>query len=428
MKRTRVLLMIVVLNCVVMNISFTQWVIQNSGTQQQLRSISFIDPFKGWAVGDSGIIVHTVNGGVLWEQQSSNTLYGLNSVSFCDSLNGWCVGDGGMKLMTSDGGQHWIRIYHDTASNVKNMKVQCFDPKTAVFSRVAWYGDYYGGGTLFRWQKDGGILSVKDWFDITPTVPSGFIFTITDFEFVSRKIGFVIKRDKLIDADWGPQVSKTVDGGLHWVHSPIPATGTISFSDSTTGWLTTRSTVYECSDSSASFHALADVMFYPVESVHRLANTGYISSYGSIMKTTDGGKNWSKQIIKEGESIRSIQFITSDIGWVAGTHGLIAHTKNGGVTSVNNDVVSPSIMELYQNYPNPFNPSTNIEYSIPRDGVVSLRIYDGIGREVAVLVDEFRGSGDHIAHWNASRFSSGVYVVKLQFGHNIASKRILLIK
>jgi photosystem II stability/assembly factor-like uncharacterized protein len=428
MRQTKLLPIIIIMNCSLINNSISQWVIQNSGTEKHIRSVSFIDSLKGWAVGDSGTILYTNNGGVNWQNQISNTSYGLNSVSFCDSLYGWAVGYGGIKLNTSNGGINWNRIYHDTASNIRNMKVKCFDPKNVVFSRIAWYGDYYGGGKLWHWLKDSSSFSGTDWFDVTPSVPSGLIFTISDFDFVTNKLGYVIKMDKFNTYDWGPQVSKTTDGGFTWKHFPIPSTGNISFSDSTNGWLVTRSKLYEYSDSAITFNPIDNVVFYPLESVLRLGNIGYISSYGSIMNTTDGGINWTKQSIKDGEVINSIQFITPKIGWVVGTNGLIAYTVNGGVTSVNSNISLPSNLELYQNYPNPFNPFTEIEYSIPQDGIVSLRVYDGIGREVMVLVNELKEPGRYVTHWNATRYTSGIYYLKLQFKQNVLSKRMVLIK
>lgn len=92
------------------------------------------------------------------------------------------------------------------------------------------------------------------------------------------------------------------------------------------------------------------------------------------------------------------------------------------------DLITPKSYVLGQNYPNPFNPSTSIEFSIPESGNISLRIYDMTGREVAVLVNEYRNSGSYIVNWNASGVSSGVYFYKIISGSFVETKKMILAK
>jgi hypothetical protein len=73
----------------------------------------------------------------------------------------------------------------------------------------------------------------------------------------------------------------------------------------------------------------------------------------------------------------------------------------------------PARYALDQNYPNPFNPSTVIAYHLPADARVSLRIYDVLGREIALLVDGLVPAGSHSVTWNASTFGSGVYFARM---------------
>ncbi|QQS35073.1 MAG: T9SS type A sorting domain-containing protein [Ignavibacteriales bacterium] len=80
------------------------------------------------------------------------------------------------------------------------------------------------------------------------------------------------------------------------------------------------------------------------------------------------------------------------------------------------------------NYPNPFNPTTNIQYSIPTDGLVSLIVYDLLGREVATLVSESKTAGSYSVDFNASTFASGTYIYQLKAGEFLSTKKMLLIK
>ena len=88
----------------------------------------------------------------------------------------------------------------------------------------------------------------------------------------------------------------------------------------------------------------------------------------------------------------------------------------------------PSEFVLEQNYPNPFNPVTTIEYSIPQAGVVTIKIYDILGREVTTLVNEEKQRGNHIVKFNASNLASGIYFYKLQAGNFVESKKMILLK
>ena len=83
---------------------------------------------------------------------------------------------------------------------------------------------------------------------------------------------------------------------------------------------------------------------------------------------------------------------------------------------------------LVQNFPNPFNPSTTIRYQIPQDGIVTLKIYDVLGSEVATLVNEEKVAGKYEVNFNASSLASGVYLYKIQAGSFNSSKKMLLIK
>ena len=88
----------------------------------------------------------------------------------------------------------------------------------------------------------------------------------------------------------------------------------------------------------------------------------------------------------------------------------------------------PDKFSLSQNYPNPFNPTTKIDYAIPKNGFVTLKIYDVLGREVKTLVNENKTPGNYSIDFNGSEFSSGVYFYKLESKGFSDVKRMILIK
>lgn len=101
------------------------------------------------------------------------------------------------------------------------------------------------------------------------------------------------------------------------------------------------------------------------------------------------------------------------------------------ITTMASDSVAgpiPRHFELAQNYPNPFNPFTTIRFSLPFEGRVDLKIYDGLGREVAVLVDEVRPTGSYSIDWNATGNASGFYLARLNFSGRSVTQKMLLQK
>lgn len=89
----------------------------------------------------------------------------------------------------------------------------------------------------------------------------------------------------------------------------------------------------------------------------------------------------------------------------------------------------PTQFTLEQNFPNPFNPVTTIQFGLPFDSEVSLRIFNMLGEEVSTLINnEFKSAGSHSVSFNASNLPSGTYVYRLEAGNNIVTKKMTLLK
>ena len=93
-----------------------------------------------------------------------------------------------------------------------------------------------------------------------------------------------------------------------------------------------------------------------------------------------------------------------------------------------NDNLIVNSYKLYQNYPNPFNPTTNIKFSVAKAGLVTLKVYDVLGREVATLVNENLVSGNYTATFDASKLASGTYIYQLTTDGVRLSKKMILLK
>ena len=97
-----------------------------------------------------------------------------------------------------------------------------------------------------------------------------------------------------------------------------------------------------------------------------------------------------------------------------------------GITPISSNI--PSTYSLSQNYPNPFNPVTKINFSIPKTGLVTIRIYDVIGKEVKTLVNEVKNAGSYILDFDGSLFASGTYFYRLESNGFISTKKMMLVK
>ena len=97
-------------------------------------------------------------------------------------------------------------------------------------------------------------------------------------------------------------------------------------------------------------------------------------------------------------------------------------------TAIENRNRIPRTFELSQNYPNPFNPSTRINLSVPRKSHIRLVIYNMLGQEIELLIDEIRNPGRYVVEWNAEALPSGVYLVSLIAGDYVRTKKLVLQK
>jgi hypothetical protein len=97
-----------------------------------------------------------------------------------------------------------------------------------------------------------------------------------------------------------------------------------------------------------------------------------------------------------------------------------------GIKHSANDI--PNTYSLSQNYPNPFNPSTTINYDLPRAGNVRLVVYDVLGKEINIIVNEVQKAGSYRVTWDGSKFASGIYFYRIESGTFTDVKKMVLIK
>ncbi len=161
------------------------------------------------------------------------------------------------------------------------------------------------------------------------------------------------------------------------------------------------------------------------------ASSPYIP--GRVYRYVPSNNSWTKIFEKDSTSISALSVFNNTLyigtGQMFGIASkALGYFTIGNVTGVAQSPNRSSSFALKQNYPNPFNPSTQISFSIAKEGPVSLRAYDMLGREVATLVNENRKAGQYTVRFSGNQLASGVYVYVLRTSEGQLAGRMMLLR
>ena len=324
----------------------------------------------------------TTNCGLNWINLNYG-LYGqLNAVHFLNSNTGYILGKYNILKKTTDGGSTWTQI--------------------------TGYGGYYQECMYF----------------------------------VNENLGFIGREDYTLG--WG--VSRTTNGGVNWDFQSVPEYDyyiwDIFFINENTGFYTTANRIFRTTNKGDTWYLALDYydlynQYADINAIQFVNNyVGYAAvSGGKVLKSTDSGETWKLHNSITNYFLKDLSFTDLNTGYFVGFDGVILKTTNGcgdpiGIEPISSNI--PESFELKQNYPNPFNPVTTIRFSIPpgangRNEITTLKIYDILGKEISVPVNELLAPGEYEITWNAGDFPSGVYFCRLSSGNlNITRKLIFL--
>ena len=126
-----------------------------------------------------------------------------------------------------------------------------------------------------------------------------------------------------------------------------------------------------------------------------------------------------------------VSFSDINNGTVVGRAGTILRTTNGGTSFIeigNEGNEIPSKCIILQNYPNPFNPTTTIRYQISERSFVTIKVYDVLGSEVTMPINEEKSIGSYELEFNGSKLPSGIYFYQIKTGNFVETKKMILLK
>lgn len=405
------------------------WSEQTSGVTSQLRSISASSENNVWACGDSGRVLRTINGGMNWISVNAAPIpnnLNLNSIYALDSLTAIVAGSGASSFLfrTSNGGATWQQVFTETGGFINSVQM---GNSFAGFM----VGNPIGG----RWSLWGTTTGGMTWDSASFYLPAAGAETGYSNSFffdVNAGVWFGTNNTRLYKTltlvSWTPQTTTgQVNSNAIWFNNPLigmtGGTGMLFTTNGGTSWQNTISPLPGSAD------------------ITGITGSGnmYLATRLStqIYMTQNIGLIWTQNYNAPAGNYRHItKDRTSGLTFYAvrSNGGISKGVITTGMYPINSSI--PDRFDLGQNYPNPFNPVTNIRFSIPISGMTKIAIYDAIGREVRILIDENLPAGEYEVSFDGSSLVSGTYYYTMISGdpstgsgqNFVQTKKMILVK
>ncbi|MBI5402845.1 MAG: T9SS type A sorting domain-containing protein [Ignavibacteriae bacterium] len=422
MKKSHLLFLMLLVS---INLFSQSWTEQFSGITTGLQSISAVDDNIAWACGASGKVIKTTNKGVNWINVSGNVPTVLTLLNIYAK-------DENIALVTGVSVQYTV-IYHTSNGGLNwteaNVHVGLGDFLWMTSSTDAYFiGDVTSGNWDLLKSTNGGL----NW-SVWSVLPenNGVGSDANGPCFVGQQVWFGVSG--------GSKLMYSSNMGTNWVTqtTPIGATGCICFVSPTKGMaagtsnhpgliLTTNSgTNWVVVTNPYSGYNIAGICY--MNSAWFIAN-GFQSPCGISISSNDGATWTTSYTSPVSLSCMSKSRSGSTI-WAVGANGGISRYGTPIIGINSNSTELPSDFALKQNYPNPFNPTTNIKYQVANNKFITLKVFDILGKEVAVLVNQKRNAGEYEVIFDGENLSSGMYYYVLYAdGKKIDTKKMLMVK
>ncbi len=399
--------------------------------------------------GDGGDVFRSTDNGANWAMVDSG-LAGTPVLSLAPSRTDLLAGTPSGFFRSTNDGTSWTAADSGLTSIwVNALAIFATDSRTggrdlfAATTVFCGYGDWCGGGIFLSTNTGTSWTAVNNGFakDSCDTTVYSFVSTLA------------VNGTNILAGTWSNcgtgRLFLTTNNGTNWTavdsglnNNPVtalvvsganlfagtPIAGVFLSSNNGTSWIAVNNGFPKAPYDTTRY---ASVNAFAVSGTNLFAGTGYPYP-GGVCLSTNNGTSWTA--VNTGLTNPSVYALA-----VSGTN-LYAGTYGGGVwrrplsemiTSVETPSAGlPTHFSLQQNYPNPFNPTTVIGYRVQGSGygVVSLKVYDILGREVATLVNERKAPGSYEVTFDGAGISSGVYFYSLVAGSLVETKRILLLR
>jgi photosystem II stability/assembly factor-like uncharacterized protein len=416
------------------------WSLKSYNWQYNFTKTKFVDNNTGFILADTGRIFKTTNNGENWDLSFNNNNYWFKDISFVNSSTG-CIIDfnyslwSGRILRTTNTGNTWIEVNNSLHSPINTIRfidqnigfagcdsnrllktinaglnwdiinlngpVKCnFVDLSFIDNLTGWVlahydnfspPSYYERNIIWKTTNSG-----NNWNIIFDSIGSNYSYNYSLY-FIDNNKGYKL-------SSISNKVQMTTNGGINWFNYTFPYVSfptCINFINQYTGWV-----------------------------------GGKMGNYCGVVKTTNAGNNWFLQFYQYGDFVQSLDAFDSEHAWFCGRYSSIYKTTNGGgnigIKTISINV--PNRFSLSQNYPNPFNPTTNIKFQVASSKFIRIVVYNILGKEVAILVNEKLQAGEYEVQFPNEQSAnvqlpSGVYFYSLYSdGVRMDTKKMLMIK
>lgn len=404
MKKTIVLIFIAFLQYC----TYSQWFIVNHISNYQFYSLYFTSNTVGCVGGNqNGIIFRTTDSGSNFTSVPTGTNIWFLDIYFINPQTGFACGQNGYIVKTLNGGLSWNVVYQ--AANFMHC-IRFIDQNTG----------YVAGYTYVYKSTNGGM----NW----TLLPNPYTAYLLSTSFINANTGFISGDNGLIAKTTnGGQTWQTILlGGTDYYEEIVMTNDNTGYAAGRYGKIlksTNGGTNWTLQNSSTTEWLLDLFMINDNSGWACGAN-------GKIVYTSNGGTTWVTQYVPTISLIRQIHFLTPDTGYAVTDNGMILKTYTAGnlvgINPIGNKI--PKEFSISQNYPNPFNPTTKLKFALPKSTNVILKIFDNLGKEISTLVNGDLKAGYYEYDFDGSNFSSGIYFYKIITAEFTETKKMVLVK
>ncbi len=409
--------------------TFSQWEEQNSGTSEFLYCVSAVNDNICWAAGFGLKVIRTTNGGINWE--SLPQIPGGNYTTFVDIFAFDQYSAQAIKVIpiqnnassiwfTTNGGINWSMSF-STSSHITSIKFISRDSGMVVGNNPALT-------QLTGWRTtNGGLL-----WDST-----GFNIPAWQLQEWANANSLFVMGKKAWFASNNHRILFTSNFGVNWVSQWLslthgsPALGGVWFNSPALGITAALNIICSTTNWGSNWILESPILgnTYQIAGLIGGGNKYWIACQMNIVMTTDNGASWTLSYYAPGgQWFNDLALARNGTSaWGVRDQGKICKATNLiGINPISKNL--PKNFSLQQNYPNPFNPATAIEFDIPKISFVKLVVYDVLGKETAVLVNEELKAGSYNIDFNAGNLSSGIYYYRLQTEKFTDTKKLVVVK
>ena len=397
--------------------------IPNGPTTNDLNTTEFINESTGWAAGNNGTLLLTIDGGNNWMTKSMGTDYNLNDIQFINEDKGWIIGDSGTILYTLDGGESWV--YQDVPQNDNFTDVYFLDENNGWVISDSALLKTIDGGT--NWE------TVDLSFDEDTNLEAVYFTTVTN--------GWLI-----VGGGFNSQLFYTTNGGLTWELSKdlnwSEGFTEINFTDADHGFFGgvlqympgSSGIIYKTQDGGQTWYDIIIGDYGGISAITFIDNyhgyiIGWMDDWGMplLSESLDGGETWQYPSVNEMTilELNDVCFGNNEHAYIVGNEGLIMSWLDPAAYNEEEYFLNQTEINKFYIYPNPVNLITTLGGEFSENSKVNICIYNTCG--ICLKSWEFNTNNSNKSEFtlNLSNLPPGIYMLRCSYENKVFAKKLI---